>query len=307
LKWTVSGLNFGKCSSAGIVLNSSGDTLYVHANTGYLIALTDGKQVWSKFIGHIPTDNYHTNTPPQPVFDQGIVYATTQDTVWAFKPNGDVKWRFHLAENTNKEFALKTVTPGPAGTIYVSVYVGPSKKKSLQLYALGPEGALNWVLDFVALFTTTSISGPPATSLDGDLVFVPVNEYSKKDFGYFNYLVAVTAQGAIKWHQSPVRSPLGPKMSPVVGPDGNVYISDSNTGLSALSPGGSPVWSFEFGNVQSADAISPPVFASDGNTMIVPEFFPGSFIVLQSTHLPWFQEWKSKVRNFLQIIQTILA
>lgn len=279
VKWIAApgGPNFGECSSARIALNSRDDTLYVQSTTGYIIALTDGNFFWSKFIGLLPRlDEY-----PQPVFDQGVLYVSTEDTVLALMPNGDVKWRFHLAENTTKKFALKTVTPGPAGTIYVSVYVGPSDRQSLHLYALGPEGALNWDLEFVALSTNTVISGPPAVSLDGSLVFVPVNENCGA-FCWLNYLVAVTAQGTIKWRQAPAKSFFGPKMSPVVGLDGNVYISDSHTGLSALTPGGVPVWSFEFGNVQRADAIFPPVFTSDGNTMIVPEFLPGSLIVLQS-------------------------
>ncbi|MCP4425769.1 MAG: hypothetical protein GY803_14850, partial [Chloroflexi bacterium] len=56
-----------------------------------------------------------------------------------------------------------------------------------------------------------------------------------------------------------------PKFSPVLGPDGNLYVPDKNGGMTALSPAGEILWQFaqtEFTNLKpSAQAT----IASDGN------------------------------------------
>ena len=118
---------FGRLELGGTAINPEDGTLVVQSSTGYVSTLSDGKQVWSRFIGTVPV-NHRTGKDPalQPVVGQGLVYATTSDTVWAIKPNGDVEWRFCIDDTTNRQFALNTVTLGPIDTVYVVVDVTSS-------------------------------------------------------------------------------------------------------------------------------------------------------------------------------------
>jgi outer membrane protein assembly factor BamB len=196
-------------------------------------------------------------------------------------PNGDVKWRFELSQNTtSKEFSANTVTLGPGGAVYVPIQVisRVNSDQSLHLYALGPDGSLNWDVDIGATtdaqYNTLSV-GTPAVSLDGSLVFVSVAEPLPGSgmTGSLQYMVAVTAKGVIKWHQTATKTYQSPYMEPVVNPrDGLVYISGSAAGLSALVPdSGQVVWPY---TPPRADEASTG-FASDGKTMLVSEFLPG--------------------------------
>jgi len=318
VKWTatVNDPKFGRLELGGTAINPEDGTLIVQSSTGYVTALSDGKQVWSRFIGTVPV-NQRTGEAPalQPVVGQGLVYATTSDTVWAIKPNGDVKWRFRIDDTTNRQFALNTVTLGPIDTVYVVVDVTsshiscpgsenpPHHCESLHLYALSSDGMLKWDVDLGVLAVHEGArlnsfipheGGALAISRDGKLVFVPVygpNGSGSIAEGGFQFLVAVTTNGTVQWSQPPTLTNFGPKMSPRVAPDGLVFISDSSSRLSALTAEeGNVVWSYDANHRgikprTGCDAVNPPVFTSDSSTMILPTFDVEQMIVLQPTHM----------------------
>merc|ERR1712166_908764 len=296
VKWQVSDSDFGPDTLRdATAFNSKGDTLFVYSTTGYLTALSNGKRVWSKFMGLFRSDD---RRGPQLVFGQGLLYVTTEATLFAMMPNGDVTWRFDLSKNTTsqtyKQFSqvYGAVTLGPGGTVYVPIQVisQSNSDQSLHLYALGPDGSLNWDVDIGATtdaqYNTLSV-GTPAVSLDGSLVFVSVAEPLPGGgmVGSLQYLVAVTAKGLIKWHQTPTKTYQAPYQEPIVSPrDGLVYVSGSASELSALSPdSGQVVWAYTPPRADSAKIG----FASDGKTMLVSEFLAtsdlqGQFVILQS-------------------------
>merc|ERR1712166_113420 len=236
------------------------------------------------------------------------------NTIYAVNPNGDVKWRFRIDDTTNRQFALNTVTLGPIDTVYVVVDVTsshiscpgsenpPGHCESLHVYALrSSDGMLKWDVDLgvLALHDGARLNsfiphegGALAVSRDGKLVFVPVygpNGRGSIAEGGFQFLVAVTTNGTVKWSQPPVITNFGPKMSPRVAPDGLVFISDSSSRLSALTAEeGNVVWSYDANHRgikprTGCDAVNPPVFTSDSSTMILPTFDVEQMIVLQST------------------------
>jgi len=281
-KWTATDPNFD--TIVGYTWNEKGDTMFVTGRTGYITALTDGKRVWSKFIEDLG----------RPVFYQGLVYVTNTSSVFTLTPDGDVKWTYTLTGRGSK-FENELCTPGPNGTVYATVEEFDGVSQVLHLYQLSAEGSFNWDFNLgkqLPVFGDTNSAGAPSTSLDGSLVYVPVynkspgkKQFDKKQSGP-DYLpmitegvVAVTAEGAIKWRQPAFSSFVGPKQAPVTGPDGFVYVTDSGTVFSALTPeGGKEVWSLR----DFADAIYYPSFSKDGNTMVYSLFLPGSIVVLQS-------------------------
>jgi outer membrane protein assembly factor BamB len=315
VKWKATDLGkekeWGRLSMGGTAINLEDSTLFVQSNTGYVTALSDGKQMWTRFVGIVPISRRTGEEPVlKPVFGQGLVYATTQETVWALKPNGDVKWRFHLNDTINKQFALNTVTLGPVDTVYIVVDVTSSNIscpgsenpvdhcESLHLYALSSDGMLKWDVDLgvLAIHGGERLNsfiphegGSVAVSRDGRLVFVPVYGPIGRGSiaeGGVQFLVAVAPNGTIQWSQPPSQTYFGPKMSPIVAPDGLVYISDSSSRLSALTADeGTVVWSYDAnhpGVIAECDAVYPPVFTLDDSTMIVPTFDVEQMVVLQS-------------------------
>jgi len=292
VKWQVSDPDFGPDTLRdATAFNSKGDTLFVYSTTGYLTALTNGKRVWSKFMGLFRSDD---RRGPQLVFGQGLLYVTTEATLFAMMPNGDVTWRFDLSQNTTsqtyKQFSqvYGAVTLGPGGTVYVPIQVisQVNSYQSLHLYAFGPDGSLNWDVDIGATTGAQYNSIPvglPAVSLDGSLVFVSVAEPIPDGGlqGSLQYMVALTAKGVIKWQQNATTTFLAPKKIPVVNPrDGLLYVSGSAYGFTALSPdNGQVVWSYTPPRADSAFIE----FSSDGKTMLVEEFLPGQIVILQST------------------------
>merc|ERR1712166_1024638 len=270
VKWQVSDPDFGPDTLRdATAFNSKGDTLFVYSTTGYLTALSNGKRVWSKFMGLFRSDD---RRGPQLVFGQGMLYVTTEATLFAMMPNGDVTWRFDLSQNTTSQTYKQ----------FSQVY----SYQSLHLYALGPDGSLNWDVDIGATTGAQYNSIPvglPAVSLDGSLVFVSVAEPIPDGGlqGSLQYMVALTAKGVIKWQQNATTTFLAPKKMPVVNPrDGLLYVSGSAYGLTALSPdSGQVVWPYTPPRADSAFIE----FSSDGKTMLVKEFLPGQIVVLQST------------------------
>ena len=121
VKWQASDPNFGRLPYGAIAINSKGDTVFVYSTTGHLTALTYGKKVWSKFIGLCISND---RLGPRLLFDQGLLYVTTEATLFAVMPKGDIKWRFELSQSTtSKQFSTNTVALGPEGTVYVPIQV----------------------------------------------------------------------------------------------------------------------------------------------------------------------------------------
>lgn len=237
-------------------------TVYFGCNDGYLYAVNpDGTEKWARATGNDVQSSPAIGT-------DGTIYIGSRDNyLYSIDPqDGSINWTF-------KTGGAIDATPAIArgGAIYVGSYDG-------YLYAVNPDGNELWSTP-----TTGIIHCSPAIGADGTIYYTtnvghlyavnPTTGNQKWDFngGYaagesspaidvdgtiyvgLRYLYAVTPSGGEKWHFPND----GFMYSPVIGPDGTVYVSSSSGQVSALNPAsGSKRWSFQTnGSGNSAPAV----------------------------------------------------
>ncbi len=182
IKWRV---DLDGCSSA--VLNNN--TIYTDCfRDGYLYAIyaNNGTIKWKKWEGSFGTASYGSS-----VDERGIVYYASQNGyLYAFYPNGTLKWKYNIGGSYTPPAISKD------GTLYVAsgsnVYAFNSngsllwKRKTYSarsliidkngviyglgdyhVYALNPNGTLRWVWK-----TNEYLIGGPSIGEDGTIYFV---------------------------------------------------------------------------------------------------------------------------------------
>ena len=182
IKWRV---DLDGCSSA--VLNNN--TIYTDCfRDGYLYAIyaNNGTIKWKKWEGSFGTASYGPS-----VDERGIVYYASQNGyLYAFYPNGTLKWKYNIGGSYTPPAISKD------GTLYVAsgsnVYAFNSngsllwKRKTYSarsliidkngviyglgdyhVYALNPNGTLRWVWK-----TNEYLMGGPSIGEDGTIYFV---------------------------------------------------------------------------------------------------------------------------------------
>lgn len=139
---------------------------------------------------------------------------------------GQVRWRF----TCDGRFVLHRAGIGPDGTVYAQDNWGT-------LYALSPDGGLQWLLDL----GDEGDEGPTVVGPDGT-IYVGVNP-----LGPDAQVVAVNPDGTVKWTFTTTNT-QGLLAGPGVGPDGNVYGIMETPGIGAFSldpADGGLLWSNE--------------------------------------------------------------
>jgi peptide/nickel transport system permease protein len=102
----------------------------------------------------------------------------------------------------------------PYGTHWIQA-IGPTNPQAL------------WIFKVPAGF-----SGSPVISSEG-IIYAAVLD---------RRLMALNPDGTVRWEASMSQMPIGPL---TLGPQGIIYVSDSKGGMSAFSPEGHPLWTFE--------------------------------------------------------------
>lgn len=237
LKWNA--IDFW--ASAGI---GSDGTIYVgSARTdpgsrliaGFYALNPDGTEKW-----HYEIDAGVTSSPA--IGKDGTVYvngnimkitadaATAEGYVFAFNPDGTLKWRFKV-----QDWIESSPSVAEDGTIYTG-------SKEGRVYAINPkDGSKKW--EFV---TGDGISGAPAIAKDGTLYIG----------SWDNNMYALTSDGKEKWRfqVEPGFESIG--SSAVIGADGTIYFGSTRGILYALNPDGTEKWHISgMGSVASAPAI----------------------------------------------------
>jgi hypothetical protein len=137
--------------------------------------------------------------------------------------------------------------------------------------AIGPANpqAL-WVFKAPAGF-----SGSPVISSDGTIYAAALDRR----------LLALNSDGTKRWETSLPQIPLGPL---TLGPQGIIYITDSNGGLSAFSSDGHPLWTFE--TSASGKPNHGAIVAPDGTIYYLLEDARGDTLLalLRNGELLWF-------------------
>jgi len=167
----------------------------------------------------------------------GTVYAFSErDTLYAFNPDGTVKWRLGLPDTVFYHPSNIFITPVVAsnGTIYIFAADG-------NLYAINPNGTVNWRFPIRTDFPT--ICGTPALGADGTVyVYAPESLYALSPAGTINWVSYVGGSSCITF--------------PAVAGDSTIYIG-ADRDLVALNPDGSVKWAADMAPlIHTADRIA---------------------------------------------------
>lgn len=249
------GLNIWDRQLAGFVGSSpaigSDGTIYVGASDSRLYAFhPNGDDRWKFQTGDV------VDCSPA-IASDGTIYVGSNDrNVYAISPAGQEKWRFATG---GEVFASPAI--GADGTVYVG-------SKDQRLYALTPAGAKKW--DYLA---GGSIESSPVLAADGAIYFAAGRNFYALNPGDTGERVrwrqdvattsassaAVRGDGAIIFggddglvralHPDDGReiwrfdTETGPgnliESSPIIGPEGSIYIGSQDGGLYKINGNGS--------------------------------------------------------------------
>ncbi len=246
-KWTFNSRGF-VTSSPAIGLDG---TVYFGSSTGKLHALTpEGGERWNFVTGG------GIDSSPAIGADGTIFFGSDDKFIYAVSPAGGLKWRFATG---GRVFASPAI--GPDGTLYV----GSGDQK---MYAISPEGALRW-----EFLTNGDIQSSAALGADGTVYF------ASADGNFYALNPALDEGQRVKWvtgirasaastaavrgdgviifgaDDDKVRA-LNPsdgslrwifsaaddvESSPIVAPDGSIYVGSFDGFLYKINGNGSPL------------------------------------------------------------------
>ena len=190
-------------------------------------------------------DPYFFDSSPA-IGADGTIYAYARIQLYAFRPDGTVRWTCATAESG--------VAASPAlasdGTIYLATGNGT-------LYAIDPTtGSEKWHFTGVGYPSATTVGGDGTIYFGTDLaVFGSDTNWAPEGAGH---LYAVNSDGALKWAVKTGRI----KNPPAIGSDGTVYLASLNGYLYALDPAtGSRKWTFwrgaGLGDISLSSSVAP--------------------------------------------------
>lgn len=240
------------------VVGSDG-TVYVGSFDGNLYAInSDGTLRWT-----FPTsDRIHSS--PAIGADGTLYFATYQvsngiysGNFYALNPDGTENWQYSIADSA----FFSSPAVGADGTIYIGMigsdgYPGPMDGA---LLAFSPAGSLDWSYQ-----TSGPIYSSPALGADGAIYFGVVQN------GAAGELIALNANGTLRWSFDQGSGNYSIKSSPAIGADGTIYVADYNSTSGwagrfyAVNPVGSLKWSYNL----PGPSISSPAIGSDGTVYV---------------------------------------
>ncbi|HVU32764.1 MAG TPA: PQQ-binding-like beta-propeller repeat protein [Opitutaceae bacterium] len=224
------------------------------------VQAADGAWRWTYSFGNTSSSAIVESSPAMGADGTlyvGVDYGTTPETgaVVAIIPNGtaDTKWW------VNTPGAIEaSPTVGPDGTVYVGSIDG-------RFYAFDPTtGSAKWTFDTntatikdagSGLALPTYIHSSAAVSADGKTIYVGVGAFGvgANAGPAAGALYALSDTGRLlwtKWFGNTVES------SPVIGPDGTVYIGSWDTKFYAINSDGTEKWHHAFaGQIWGSAAI----------------------------------------------------
>jgi outer membrane protein assembly factor BamB len=180
-------------------------TVYVGSWDNNLYAIgPDGAEKW-RFM----TDD-NVSTSPAIAADGSVYFGSRDVKVYALNPNGTLRWSFDTGDTIEASPVL-----GPDGTVYVGTNGG-------RLFALNRNGTERWRYPAANQPALAPLTSTAAVRADGSIVFGSSN----------NAVYALRADGTLLW-----RTALGDATdsSPVVAPDGMIYIGAADKKIYALN------------------------------------------------------------------------
>ncbi len=173
----------------------------------------------------LPFIAYHDATPA--IGSSGQIYVGANFALYACTSDGEINWSINITSNTSiasvkpafgerPSYFYNPVT-GSDGTVYATSREYSSPK---YLYAITPEGTVNWKVDLAEDDSYNTDSSVPAI---GDTGII----YLQQHDGYFT---AFNTDGTIKWQTYTG----GDSSSPAIAGDGTIYVGSLDHCLYAL-------------------------------------------------------------------------
>ena len=217
-KWTAPASDVGMVTfyASGLVANSNGNnqgdsvyTLTVDMNSSSSQNIPQVQDlVWSQ-----PTRGAIYSSPT--IGSDGTIYVGSgDDNLYAFYPDGGVKWTYQAGEWVDSTPAI-----ADDGTVYVGSWDN-------KVHAINPDGTGKWTFS-----TDSLVLAGPAIGPDGTIYF------GSRD----NFFYALESNGSMKWEyfaEQPISS------SAALGQDGTIYFGDDNGTFHAVNPDGTSKWTY---------------------------------------------------------------
>ena len=249
-------------------------TAYIGLHSGLVFALHDppnaGDQLAARWSFHPAGGSSWHATPA--IGRDGTVYVGfstnnntphAQGTLYALQaPTAGIQPQVLWSVDLGPGRQTSSPTLGPDGTIYAIGGAG-------RLSAIGPDGQVKWTAQ-----TGPVLKASPALGYNGTVF---VSSMNGKLYAVAPPADATVRIGMIRWtfrfaefpgksapvvsHSPPAGADgIGSGASPMVGPDGTIYIGANNSNFYAISPTGQLVWLFEaereIGGIWSTAALS---------------------------------------------------
>ena len=151
----------------------------------------------------------------------------------------EILWEWETDKNSS--FGFTTPSIGKNGTVYVADWH--------YLYAINPDGILEWKISSTILNNTRDVSDSPVIGEDNTI-------YGR---GQNGHLYAVNPNGTLKWKFKPIGRMWS---SPALAVDGTLYAGTDYSNFYAINSDGSEKWKIELSG--SFGCKSSPTISVDG-------------------------------------------
>lgn len=188
-------------------------------------------------------------------FATGILIHTSYGSLYAVSPDGELKWKFDLDNNSDDDNIWTNDNNGasPAVGIDGTIYIMDHRNV---IYAVNPDGSLKWKNNTYESDHSWHVGQKtPAIGSDGTLYVCA---------GRILYALD-PVNGLAKWQTETLRGGNVCAVSAVIGVDGTIYLA-SNDRFYAIKPDGTHKWPSPYELVaENEKSFSSPAIGADGS------------------------------------------
>jgi len=222
VKWGVAA--FSRVSSTPAIL-LDGRIAFVDEGGTLHVVNADGSASWEYATGTA----FPSPSSSPAIGRDGTIYSGIGKIVYAFHPDGSVRWTYQLPGTTTGPVSVR-----PDGIVYVAAG---------RLYAITSDGSLLWSTDSLRLGGTPTVGPDRTIYLNSTLPTV----------------YAFNTDGTMKWsYQADTCCAADVPATPALGDEGTIYVGETLAAhgtMLALNPDGTLKWQADFGHAPTSPAV----------------------------------------------------